>query len=689
MTAPKINIKETDLSTRVPSFPGVYSGIVISAPKGEVNVPRYITSDTELLRYFTPDERVEVGYSLGFYSALAYLSKANRLWVVRADNGSKYGGVLIKKDGNTNIQLTDVAIADITGVNQGTKTFTVDGDVTSHVRVDDIIRMEDSTGNDGLYTIVSATEDTINRNLPIIGVNQLDKEFTADGDYVYLIEGDEITISGSTGNDGTYTIASLTLSGGDTIIEVEEVIPDATIDGNISADIKVTNIVVDETISSAVVDGEIYKNSIVTPENYEFASNDLLLITGANQGAWADDIEIELFTYANNPDIVKEPGVGGEAFMIKVYKASTGDLLETHICSRNQNAKDGYGKNIYVEDVISSSNYIKVIDNVAEDATEELQEYVVDGTIITSPLNIDGSLDGEAVADTHMMAALNTLRNTNDLALTIVMDGGWATTAYQKAIDDLCQFRKDCVGVLSTPYSLENTSSYITDLVGYRKNTLNLNSSYSSLYTPHVKISDRFNDRQIFIAPDGYAAGAISETAANAEIWYAPAGYRRGVINVIDVNKRFTSGELDLLYDNGINPIKFSPGKGIAIWGQKTLLSRPSALDRLNVRLLLITIEPAIAAFLEDFLFEFNDEFTRLLVKSGIDSYMDDIKARRGVYAYSTVCDETNNTPADIDNNVMNVWLFVQPTKVAEFITLNVAITRTGFDFNLAQGLLG
>ena len=683
MSSPKVTIKETDLSTRVPSSPGVYAGIVIAAPKGEVNVPRFITSDTELLRYFTPDERVEVGYSLGFYSALAYLAKANRLWVVRADNNSKFGGLIIKKDGSTNIQLTDVELGDVIGINQGTKTFTLLGSLTAHARLDDVLRVSGSTGNDGLYTVVSSTDNTINMNFPITNVNQVNKEFTISGDYTSLITvGDTLSVSGSTGNDGTYTIASLTLSSGDTIIEVDEAIPDGTIDGTITVAVLTTDIVVDEVISDNTIDGTILKNSIVTPENYEFASDDLLLITGVNEGAWADDVQIKLYTYANSPDVVKEPGVVDEAFMIQVYKASTGDLLETHICSREPNAKDGYGQNIYVEDVIASSNYIKAIDNLAADASEELQEQ-------TSALTIDGSLDGEAIADTHMVSALNTLSNKNDLALTVVMDGGWATVAYQQAIDTLCQSRKDCVGVLSTPYSTENTSSYITDLVTYRKTTLNLNSSYSSLYTPHVKISDRFNDREIFIAPDGYAAGAISETAANSEIWYAPAGYRRGVINVIDVNKRFTSGELDLLYDNGINPIKFSPGKGIAIFGQKTLLSRPSALDRLNVRLLLITIEPAIAEFLEDFLFEFNDEFTRLLVRSGIESYMDDIKARRGVYAYSVVCDETNNSSQDIDNNKMNVWLFVQPTKTAEFIELNVAITRTGFDFNLAQGLLG
>jgi len=151
------------------------------------------------------------------------------------------------------------------------------------------------------------------------------------------------------------------------------------------------------------------------------------------------------------------------------------------------------------------------------------------------------------------------------------------------------------------------------------------------------------------------------------------------------VNRRFTKGEMDYLYDNGINPIRFYPGKGIVIWGQKTLSARPSALDRMNVRLMLIVIEPAIEAALEDFLFELNDEATRGLVKTMIDNYMEGIKGRRGVYDYYTVCDDSNNSADDIDNYRMNVWLFVKPTKAVEYIPFSVVITSTGMDFSLAQ----
>ena len=212
------------------------------------------------------------------------------------------------------------------------------------------------------------------------------------------------------------------------------------------------------------------------------------------------------------------------------------------------------------------------------------------------------------------------------------------------------------ISVLSTPYAAEANSDYLNELLDYRNIDLNANTSYAAMYSPSPKIYDRYNDRSIYVGADGYGAAQISETAANFEMWFPVGGFRRGIINVLDVRRRFTSGEMASLYDNGINPIRFAPGRGILIWGQKTLLARPSSLDRLNVRLLLVVIEPAIVAALEDFLFEINDTATRGLITSVIESYMTNIKARRGVLDFNVVCDATNNTAEDIDNKKLNVW---------------------------------
>jgi hypothetical protein len=406
--------------------------------------------------------------------------------------------------------------------------------------------------------------------------------------------------------------------------------------------------------------------------------DEAMLIHGVNQGIWNDDIAVKITRYATAPDVVKEPG----AFLLEVFK--NGNLvtpIESFICSRVLGAKDGYGRNIYVEDAVSGSNYIAVVDNAAVDSSVEPLDQSV-------ALFMNGGDDGLAVTDAEMIIAAELFASTEKISITLMMDGGHATVAYGQSLDALVQARKDSVALLSTPFSAEASATYISDLVDYRKTQLNLNSSYSALFTPHPLIFDKFNSRRLYVAPDGYAAAAISFSAANYEIWFPPAGFKRGVLNVMDLRRRFTKGEMDVLYDAGINPIRYAPGKGIAIWGQKTLLSRPSALDRLNVRLLLIVIEPAVAAALEDFMFELNDDVTRRIAKVKVDDYMEGIKSRRGMTDFRTVCDSSNNTPNDIDNNRMNMDLYVKPTRSVEEIPLRVIITSTGISFDAAQQLV-
>jgi phage tail sheath protein FI len=297
-------------------------------------------------------------------------------------------------------------------------------------------------------------------------------------------------------------------------------------------------------------------------------------------------------------------------------------------------------------------------------------------------LYLGGGSDGSAVTDTHMTAALDLLTNPDDIFFTLLMDGGWATAAMGLAMDSVCSARQDSVAISSTPLAAEANASYVNELLEYRKEVLNLNSSYSALYTPHVKIQDKFNDRVLFIAPDGYAAAAISASASNFEIWFPPAGNKRGVVNVLDVRRRFSSGELDVLSDAQINCLKFTPGKGIRIWGQSTLKSSPSKLQELNVRLLLISVEPAVKAALEDFLFDLNDASTRSLAQGVVNAFMEDIQARRGVSAYRVVCDTSNNTNQDISSGRMVLDLFMIPTGAVKEITARVIITNEGVDFS-------
>jgi phage tail sheath protein FI len=182
-----------------------------------------------------------------------------------------------------------------------------------------------------------------------------------------------------------------------------------------------------------------------------------------------------------------------------------------------------------------------------------------------------------------------------------------------------------------------------------------------------------------------------------AQPWYAPAGFNRGSLNILEADFIFNQGDRDALYSAGINPVQTFKGRGTVIWGQKTLQIKASALDRLNVRRMLIVLEKSIAISLQDFAFEPNSVLTRFKVSAMVTSFLDTLSAQgafqteAGDRGYRVVCDTTNNTPDVIDRNELHVDVFVKPSRAAEFIQLQVIVTNTGVSFDelIAQGALG
>jgi hypothetical protein len=667
MGSAKVITKEIDLSTRVPSFPGVYGGIVIPAVKGPVGINQLVTNETQLLDMFTPDGKVEVGHSTAFFSALAYLQKSNKLWVRRAINAALYGGASIKSLGSA---YNSFALA--AGMS--------DPSAYSFDSLVDVVAVKE------VFTVDFA--GLTGASFDVAGAG---KYFTFEDEagakhHVWFHVTDGANAPQTDPAPAGSTAHEVAILSADTAAQIAT--KTAAILAALSALIQsasaaTTIVTVTMAVGGVCVDAAVATSGAVVAVTTQGVdaintADEALLIYAANPGAWANKVAIKVTTFTANPDRVKEPG----AFIIDVYKTSNLNVaLESFLCSRTEGHKDGYGNNIFVEDVLEASNYIRAISNPAIAASVLPKD-------ITSALTLGGGNDGVAVTDTEMVLALSGFASKDDVPLTLVMDGGWATPVYQQAIDTLVKARGDSVGILSTPIAAEAASTYMTDLLTYKRTTLNLDSSYSALYTPHPKVFDKFNNRSIFVAPDGYAAAAISYSASNFEIWFPPAGFKRGAVTVLDLRRRFTEGERDTLYDAGINPFRFVPGRGIYIWGQKTLAARPSALDRLNVRLMLIVIEPAIATALEDFLFELNDEATRSLASAIVSSYMDNIKGRRGVTDFRVVCDSSNNSDADIDAGRMNMWLFVKPTRSAEEIPFSVVITSTGISFELAAQLV-
>ena len=182
-------------------------------------------------------------------------------------------------------------------------------------------------------------------------------------------------------------------------------------------------------------------------------------------------------------------------------------------------------------------------------------------------------------------------------------------------------------------------------------------------------------------------AGLCANTDSVADAWFSPAGVNRGqLLGVTKLAYNPTKADRDTLYKARVNPIVSMPGQGTILFGDKTLLKRPSAFDRINVRRLFIVLEKAISTAAEAQLFEFNDEFTRAQFRNLIEPFLRDVKGRRGLTDFLVVCDNTNNNSAVIDSNRFVADLFIKPSRSINFITLNFIATRSGIEFSEIAG---
>lgn len=377
-----------------------------------------------------------------------------------------------------------------------------------------------------------------------------------------------------------------------------------------------------------------------------------------------------------------------DEFVIKIYVndefCNPNSPMESWVVSRNSK-KDGDGKQMYIEDVINNNSaFIRVLNNTLVAGSTVPADWT---DIVADPpgARLDGGTDGEQATDADYINGLLAFRSKDNFPLRLSLHGGVPYVTYLRAKDDLAVSRMDHISICTDECNIAAGSNYINSLVEWRKSTLALDSSYSMLFSPNVKWYDNYAGKIVSIPIDGFVAAAVSTNFYKREIWYPPAGWNYGKLSVEGVTRIFSLSERDYLYQNGINPVRFKPGRGAAIWGQKTLQFAKSARDRFNVRMVLIEIEEGIEEALEDFEFEFNDEITRARGKALFESYLEGIKSRRGVSAFMVQMDEKNNTPEVIDGNMMYVDIFVQIPRVAEVIVFRTIITRTGVDFSQIQ----
>jgi|TARA_A100000171_G_C2135815_1_gene150135 hypothetical protein len=214
-----------------------------------------------------------------------------------------------------------------------------------------------------------------------------------------------------------------------------------------------------------------------------------------------------------------------------------------------------------------------------------------------------------------------------------------------------------------------------------------VNTSYAATYAQWVRVYDSVLDNQIYAPFSGFAAASMANTDANFQPWFAPAGFTRGIVTgVNDLSLYPKQKQRDQLYKISVNPVAFFPNEGFVIFGQKTLLKKPSAFDRINVRRLFLNLEKATRQTVKFFIFEPNTLLTRTRVVNTLSPIFDNAKNTEGLYDFLLVCDERNNTPTVIDQNELIVDIYLKPVRAAEFILVNFFATKTGTDFNELVG---
>jgi hypothetical protein len=311
----------------------------------------------------------------------------------------------------------------------------------------------------------------------------------------------------------------------------------------------------------------------------------------------------------------------------------------------------------------------------------------------TMTLGTDGANEG-AIALGPIARAYDLFRSKEDVDISLVLQGkaNGVGALSNYIIANVAEGRKDCVAFVSPDAAILTALDPTQYAVDFRSSTngvagLTYNSSYAVMSGNYKYQYDKYNDAYRWVPLNGDIGGLCAATDFTRDTWYSPAGFTRGQIkNVTKLLYNPNQAQRDLLYKNDINPVVTFPGQGTVLYGDKTLLGKPSAFDRINVRRLFIVLEKAIAKAAQSSLFEFNDSFTRSQFKNLVEPFLRQIQGRRGIYDFRVVCDETNNTPQVIDSNQFIGDIYIQPAKSINFIQLNFVAVRTGVDFNTIVG---
>ena len=668
--SPGVNVTEIDLTTIVPAVSTTEGALAGLFNWGPINERVLIDSENTLVTRFgkPTSDNAET-----WFTASSFLSYGNKLYVARTADSDVIAAIADENGAGTpNLDNTVLNKTDYDGK---------DGSFDTDIQY--IAKWAGSFGN-SLRVSVCDTADGFSKTF------DLTPNANVAGSLSLAVSSNAATISFSNTASGTLTEAA-TAAG---VVQGGLAVGDLVKVGNASVGVQYLKI--------TDIDGSVTSNSSARYFNVSFEDK-LALHTSISETESFD----RLWEYFNVVD--QAPGTSAyvqnfgntsavdEIHVVVVdeggkFSGSPGTILETFkSMSRATDAKNLDGGTNYYKNIINDQSKYIWFANDRGTAESNTAVNIASGSN-TAIMNV--SFRGGAEVTNESNVSIATLASgydlfvsAEDVDVSLILTGKSRGGVYGEQlgnyiIDNIVEVRKDCVAFISP------AKDQVVNQVGYEsKNIVNFrnasrDTSYGVLDSGYKKMYDRYNDIYRWVPLNGDIAGLCVRTDTTNDPWWSPAGFNRGQIkNIIQLAYNPRKAERDLLYKNGINPVVSFPSQGIVLYGDKTMLSKPSAFDRINVRRLFIVLEKAISTASKFTLFEFNDAFTRSQFRNLITPYLRDVKGRRGITDFLVVCDESNNNGEVIDRNEFIGDIYIKPARSINFIQLNFVAVRTGVQF--------
>ena len=629
--SPGVNVSEVDLTAIVPSVStstGAFSGEFSWGPTREVIT---ITSESQLVSRF--GEPNSSNYE-SWFSAANFLSYGGNLRVVRAANttstvNASANGVGVLIDNELDY------LANHSAANTSNGPFTA--------------RYAGATGNT-LRVSICTSNTAFSSNLTVSDSIRANAQATSQT---------VINING-TANAGANLIVGdlVSFDAGTTYIRV--------------ASVNATAIILSSNTSAAIATGTPILRKWQYADQFGVAPGTSDYTTNAG-AAGGDELHVI---------VVDEKGL--------LSNGIANTVLEKYaFASRYSDAKNADGSsNYYVTKINDQSEYVWWTGHqpgATAGFGNTSSSTVYSELRVPYSASFGGGYDG-TIGDVETIAGYNYFANADAVDASLMVSGSGNATVATSLIS-LCETRKDCMVFLSPTKSsvVNNYGGESTAVTNFRSGLTS--SSFAVLDSGYKYQYDRYNDVYRWVPLNGDIAGLCARTDQERDPWYSPGGFNRGLIkNSIKLSWNPTKAERDALYVVGVNPVVSFPGEGTVLYGDKTLLSRPSVFDRINVRRLFIVLEKAIARAARNSMFEFNDQFTRSQFVNLIEPFLRDVQGRRGITDFRIICDGSNNTSNIIDLNQFVGDIYIKPARSVNFVQLNFVAVRSGVSFEEIVG---